>query len=195
VTRRISCLSVLVILKERCDAESCNRNGLKGGLLNYKAGDMVIINVALWYEAVPTPFQLFQQAWIGKNIFTCLLMDRSESMHKWHMPYIRTSLLQQSSYTIYGKILLSLEVVMFENNTQRVLGRLFFCIVTVILINSYYVISGDNHTQIIHYSSNVRRGPYPWHIGYIPHDVLGSVSASAPGSYIVLFWQIFSISD
>jgi len=53
---------VLVILKERCDVGPCNRNGLKGGLLNYKAGEMVIINVALRYEAVPTPFQLFQQA-------------------------------------------------------------------------------------------------------------------------------------
>jgi hypothetical protein len=64
VARRISCLSVLVILKARCDAEPCNRNGLKGGgaLLNYKAGEMVIINVALRYEAVPTPFQLSQQA-------------------------------------------------------------------------------------------------------------------------------------
>jgi hypothetical protein len=53
---------VLVILKERSDAKPCNRNGLKGGLLNYKAGEIVIINVALRYEAVPTPFQLFQQA-------------------------------------------------------------------------------------------------------------------------------------
>jgi hypothetical protein len=62
VARRISFLSVLVILGAVCVAEPCNRNGLKGGLLNYKAGEMVIINVALRYEAIPTPFQLFKQA-------------------------------------------------------------------------------------------------------------------------------------
>lgn len=51
---------MLIVLIERCDAEPCKRNGLKVGLLNYKAGEMVIINVALRYEAVPTPFQLQQ---------------------------------------------------------------------------------------------------------------------------------------
>jgi hypothetical protein len=103
---------------------------------------MVIINVALRYEAVPTPFQLSQQAWIGTNIFTCLLMDRSKAYISGI--YLRTSLLQQFSHTMYGKILRSSEVVILKNNTQRVLGRMPFCIVTMILVNSCHVIFVNN---------------------------------------------------
>ena len=75
VTRRISCLSVLVILKGRCDADPSNRNGLKEGLLNYKAGEMVIINVALRYEAVPTPFQPALPASVNRQKYFYLLAN------------------------------------------------------------------------------------------------------------------------
>jgi len=70
-------------------------------------------------------------------------MDRSESMHKWHISTDVTSS-AVNSHNTWKKILLSSEVVVLENNTQRVLGRLSFCIVTMILMNSCRVISDDN---------------------------------------------------